>query len=406
MTTAELRREEADHQEAVALRHRVEIVVPVYNEEAQLAASVVRLHDYLEETFPFGWTITIADNASSDRTWEIACELAATMTNVRAVCISQKGRGRALRTVWSASDADVVAYMDVDLATGLDALLPLVAPLLSGHSDVAIGTRLASGARVVRGPKRELISRAYNLIVRTTTGNRFSDAQCGFKALRTDVARRLLPLVEDDAWFFDTELLVLAERNWLRIHEVPVDWVDDPDSRVDIARTALDDLRGIVRMLRRFAAGDGRMAPAAGPREQVPSEQELSAQLASFARIGVVSTLAYLALFLALRPALGAFGANAASLALCTVVNTLANRVLTFGSGGRAAHRRELAGGVVAFATSLVATTALLGLLLLVAPGASVLVELAVLVVANAAAAVARFLVLRAWIYRRHLRPA
>ncbi|HEY7136660.1 MAG TPA: glycosyltransferase [Acidimicrobiia bacterium] len=406
MTTAELRRDDGDHREAVGLRHRVEVVVPVYNEEAQLAASVTRLHDYLEQTFPFGWTITIADNASGDRTWEIACELAATMTNVRAVCISQKGRGRALRAVWSGSDADVVAYMDVDLATGLDALLPLVAPLLSGHSDVAIGTRLASGARVVRGPKRELISRAYNLIVRTTTGNRFSDAQCGFKALRADVARRLLPLVEDDAWFFDTELLVLAERNGLRIHEVPVDWVDDPDSRVDITRTALDDLRGIVRMLRRFAAGEGRMAPAAGTPADVPSDQELSAQLASFARIGVVSTIAYLALFLALRPVLGAFGANAVSLALCTVANTLANRVLTFGSRGRAARRRELAGGVIAFATSLVATSALLGLLLLVAPGAPVLAELAVLVVANAAAAVARFLVLRAWVYRRHLRPA
>src|SRR5207237_2884748 len=137
-----------------------------------------------------------------------------------------------------ASRARVVAYMDVDLSTRLDAMLPLVAPVLSGHSDVAIGSRLAADARVVRGAKREVISRTYNLLLKATLRNRFSGAQCGFKALRSDVAEALLPLVEDDGWFFDTELLVLAEHNGLRIHEVPVDWVDDPDSRVDLAGTA------------------------------------------------------------------------------------------------------------------------------------------------------------------------
>ena len=144
--------------------------------------------------------------------------------------------------------------MDVDLSTDLRALLPLVAPLVSGHSDVAIGTRLARGSQVVRGAKRELISRTYNRILRLTLGARFSDAQCGFKAIRADAARRLLPAVRDEAWFFDTELLVLAQREGLRIHEVPVDWVDDPDSRVDIVRTALDDLRGIARLLAGRAA--------------------------------------------------------------------------------------------------------------------------------------------------------
>src|SRR5204863_1222385 len=166
----------------------------------------------------------------------------------RAVHMDCKGRGRALRAAWSASTAEVVAYMDVDLSTDLDALLPLVAPLVSGHSDVAIGTRLAPGAEVVRGPKREAISRAYNLLLKAALGAGFSDAQCGFKAVRADVARELLPLIEDDGWFFDTELLVLAERNGLRIHEVPVDWIDDPDSRVDVVRTAAGDLRGLWRM--------------------------------------------------------------------------------------------------------------------------------------------------------------
>ena len=181
-------------------------------------------------SFPFPTRITIADNASTDGTWRIACALAAELDGVACVRLDQKGRGRALHHVWSASDAAVLAYMDVDLSTDLAALLPLVAPLVSGHSDLAIGTRLARGANVVRGPKREVISRAYNRILHTALGTRFSDAQCGFKAIRADRARLLLPLVKDRGWFFDTELLVLAERAGFRIHEVPVDWVDDPDS--------------------------------------------------------------------------------------------------------------------------------------------------------------------------------
>jgi glycosyltransferase involved in cell wall biosynthesis len=227
----------------------VEIVIPVYNEQDDLGPSVVRLHQHLE-SFPFSFRITIADNASTDATWAIASALAGSIPEVRAVHLAEKGRGRALRAVWEASDAAVVAYMDVDLSTDLNALLPLVAPLLSGHSDVAIGSRLARGSRVTRGARRELISRSYNLILHVTLRARFSDAQCGFKAVRADCARELLPLVEDTGWFFDTELLVLAERAGLRIHEVPVDWIDDPDSRVDIVSTALADLRGIARLRR------------------------------------------------------------------------------------------------------------------------------------------------------------
>ena len=212
----------------------LDVVVPVYNEQAALADSVRRLHRHLTEQFPFTFRITIADNASVDATPAIAARLADEFDEVRVRRLEQKGRGRALHAVWSTSDAQVLAYMDVDLSTDLAALLPLVAPLISGHSDVAIGTRLSRGSRVVRGAKREIISRCYNLILRSTLAARFSDAQCGFKAIRADVAHALLPHVEDTGWFFDTELLVLAERSGLRIHEVPVDWVDDPDSRVDI----------------------------------------------------------------------------------------------------------------------------------------------------------------------------
>src|SRR3954449_3055520 len=203
----------------------VDVVVPVYDEEVDLGPGIRRLHAYLSDRFPFTWRITIADNASRDSTPLVAASLAAELPGIRVVRLEEKGRGRALRTVWSASDADVLAYMDVDLSTDLDALLPLVAPLISGHSDLAIGSRLARSARVVRGPKREIISRCYNGVLRVALRVRFTDAQCGFKAIRPEVARDLLPLVEDDNWFFDTELLVIAQRAGLRIHEVPVDWV-------------------------------------------------------------------------------------------------------------------------------------------------------------------------------------
>jgi glycosyltransferase involved in cell wall biosynthesis len=241
----------------------VEIVVPTYNEERTLALSVYRLHRFLSGAFPFSWRIVIADNASTDCTPEIAEALARELVGVSVLALAQKGRGRALRAAWMASQARVVSYMDVDLSTDLKALHPLVAPLLSGHSDLAIGSRLAVGARVTRGAKREFISRSYNRILRLVLRARFSDAQCGFKAARRDVLTDLLDEVRDEEWFFDTELLVLAQRHGLRIHEVPVDWLDDPDSRVDIIPTALADLRGVARL---WAAPRPRPAERSGAR--------------------------------------------------------------------------------------------------------------------------------------------
>ena len=233
----------------------LDIVVPVYNEEADLPRCVRTLHAFLAAEVPYRSRITVADNASTDDTLAVARRLAAELPDVEVIHVPEKGRGGALWTAWMASPADVVAYMDVDLSTDLSALMPLVAPLISGHSDVAIGSRLAASSRVVRGPKREIVSRGYNLMLHGVLGARFSDAQCGFKALRTEVARRLLPLVADTGWFFDTELLVIAERSGLRIHEVPVDWTDDPDSRVDIVGTAVADLKGCWRVGRALASG-------------------------------------------------------------------------------------------------------------------------------------------------------
>ncbi len=275
---------------APAGRVQVEIVVPVYNEAEGLETSIRRLHAYLGERFPFAWRITVADNGSDDGTPTVARRLAATLPGVAVVHFDQKGRGRALRAVWSASDADVVAYMDVDLSTDLDALLPLVAPLVSGHSHLAVGSRLAPGARVVRGPRREMISRSYNLILRSVLRLGVRDAQCGFKAVRADALRTLLPEVEDESWFFDTELLVRAQRSGLRIVELPVDWVDDPDSRVDIVRTALDDLRGVWRLLlhRHTPVGEGT-GPALRPtRSVVGAVCTLLAIVAALALWGLV----------------------------------------------------------------------------------------------------------------------
>src|SRR3954449_922268 len=232
----------------------LDVVVPVHNEETDLEPCLRRLHAHLS-ALPFPFRITVAENASTDGTAAVAARVAAELTGVEVLVLPEAGRGRALRTAWLCSDAPVLVYMDVDLSTDLAALLPLVAPLISGHSDLAIGTRLSRSSRVVRGLKREVISRGYNLLLRRTLATSLSDAQCGFKAIRSDVARRLLPLVEDAGWFFDTELLVLAERSGLRIHEVPVDWIDDPDSRVDIVATAVEDLRGIVRVGRALASG-------------------------------------------------------------------------------------------------------------------------------------------------------
>ncbi|YAL83827.1 dolichyl-phosphate beta-glucosyltransferase [Dermacoccaceae bacterium W4C1] len=239
----------------------LDLVVPVYNEQAVLEMSVLRLLTYLQEHFAYPFRITIADNASTDDTYLVAQRLADLYDDVEVVHLDAKGRGRALKQVWSTSDAPILAYVDVDLSTDLAGLAPLVAPLMSGHSDLAIGSRLANGANVVRGTKREFISRIYNRLLRWFLGVRFTDAQCGFKAIRADVAAELLPLVEDHTWFFDTELLTLAEHAGLRIHEVPVDWYDDPDSRVDVVGTAADDLAGMWRVRRNLATGRLRLGP-------------------------------------------------------------------------------------------------------------------------------------------------
>ena len=247
----------------------VDIIIPVYNEEEQLAQSVITLRQYLLLNFPYSWRITIADNASKDQTWQIARRLEQSYPGeVKALHLDQKGRGRALRYAWACSDAQIVSYMDVDLSTGLDSFLPLVAPLVTGHSLIAIGSRLARGAKIKRQFKRELTSRVYNLLIKLLFGQVFSDAQCGFKAVRKDLVMPMLALIENNEWFFDSELLLLAEHNRLRIHEVAVDWIEDPDTRVNIRKTVIEDLKGLWRMRFRFWLGGGKL-------QEIPAHQGL-----------------------------------------------------------------------------------------------------------------------------------
>lgn len=380
----------------------LDVVIPVHDEEAQLEASVRRVVAHLR-TLPWTARVTIADNASTDRTPDIADRLARTLPEVEVQRLAEKGRGRALKRAWSTSGSAVLVYMDVDLSTDLAALLPLVAPLVSGHSDLATGSRLSRGSRVERGLRREVISRSYNVLLRGTLRAGFRDAQCGFKAIRREAAAELLPLVRDDAWFFDTELLVVAERAGLRIHEVPVDWVDDPDSSVDVLRTALADLRGVVRLghallrgrlpLREVGERLGRTSAEAG-------RGRLGTQLAMFALVGLASTVAYAVLYVALRSLVSPWSANLLALLLTAVANTAANRRLTFGVRGPDRLLRHQVQGLVVFGVGLGVTSGALWLLHAAttpSPG----LEVAVLTAANLAVTVLRFVALRVWVFAR-----
>ena len=368
------------------------------------------LHATLAEQFDEPWRITIADNASTDDTASIAARLALELPGVAVLSLAEKGRGRALKRAWLESTADVVAYVDVDLSTDLRALPPLVAPLLSGHSDIAIGTRLGRGSRVVRGAKREFVSRSYNLILRQAMGVTFSDAQCGFKAMRRDVAQRVLPLVEDTGWFFDTELLIIGERAGLRIHEVPVDWIDDENSSVDIVATATADLRGLVRVGRSILTGRipldevyaelGRQpfAPARPP--------SFFGQVIRFGIIGGLSTLAYAALYFALQFVVAEQLANFIALLVTAVANTWANRRFTFrvrGPRGALTHHVQ---GLVVFGVAWAMTAGSLAVLHSYLPDAGPHHELAILTAANLAATVMRFLALRLWVFRNRAKHA
>ncbi|MEZ5066320.1 MAG: glycosyltransferase family 2 protein [bacterium] len=226
---------------------RVDVMIPVYNEERALPVSVSTLSAFLREHVHVPYRILITDNASIDRTEEVGRRLCDEYPHVDYVRLPQKGRGGALKQVWLESPAEFVTYMDVDLSTNLSAF-PKMLALLEDGADVVIGSRLRHDADTTRSFKREVLSRGYNVLVKAFFGTRFTDAQCGFKGMRREAVKRLVPHVEDRKWFFDTELLVLAEKSGHRIGEVPVDWIEDLDTRVQLLRTIWDDLVALVRL--------------------------------------------------------------------------------------------------------------------------------------------------------------
>ena len=382
----------------------LDVVVPVYNEQAALADSVHRLHRHLQRHFPYPVRITIADNASIDDTPRIAAELAAELGDVRVVRLEQKGRGRALHQVWSDSDAAVLAYMDVDLSTDLAALAPLVAPLISGHSDLAIGTRLGRGSRVVRGAEARDHLALLQPDPEVDAGRHGSPTRSAASRPSAPTSRAgCCPHVADTGWFFDTELLVLAERSGLRIHEVPVDWVDDPDSRVDIVATATADLKGVGRLLRGFANGSipvNAIAAQLGSSRRSAAPSSLFRQVVRFGAIGVASTA-------------GLPGAVHAAARL--------DRRAGREPGGAAGHRdrqhrgqpalhlrrrraarkaaRHHVEGLIVFAIALAITSGALAGLHAFVDQPHRLLELTVLVLANLVATAVRFVLLRGWVF-------
>ncbi|MCQ9389373.1 glycosyltransferase [Brevibacterium sp. 50QC2O2] len=385
-------------------RTTVDLVVPVYNEQAQLADTVYTLLGLTAESAN-DVTIVIADNASTDRTGRIGEDLARLQQRVRYVRLDRKGRGRALNQVWSASRADVVAYTDVDLATDIRLLDPMVQVLASGTADVAIASRLLPDSNVVRGPKREVISRCYNRLLKLGLDVGYSDAQCGFKALSRRAADALLPHVSDVNWFFDTEVLTLAQWAGLRIHEFSADWTDDPDSSVDVVATAFEDLKGMARMrrdLRRSAIPLERISAEVGRPAAVPN---LGAQIMHFVDVGIVSTVTYSLGFLLLGMFLDVNLANFTALLASAVLNTALNRRHTFAARnprGKLAHHLK---GLAVFALCWLLTSAAIQM----TTGLPTVAVLVAVTVANVGATVLRFALQRLWVFadtqRRASRP-
>jgi len=231
------------------------VVLPVYNEEKALQRGVETLADFLRDYNNYRWQIVIADNNSNDRTGEIGRELEAAHPHVQYLHIPRKGRGIALRTAWEQADCDFVSYMDIDLSTGLDALIRAMDHLRDG-ADIVVGNRLAEESRIKRCLKREFISRSYNMVIKLALGTHFKDAHCGFKTGRREVVQKILPYIEDNEWFFDTEFLFYSEKLGYRIVEIPVTWIEDPDTKAKIFKDAYDDLRGLYRL--RFHNNLGR----------------------------------------------------------------------------------------------------------------------------------------------------
>lgn len=366
----------------------------MFNEGHVLSQQIRQLVRYLKDEFPFSWQVTIVDNASTDNTVEIARALSIEIQGVECIELDRNGRGGAIREGWMRSAATICCFMDVDMSTGLDALLPLVAPLITGHSDIAIGSRLSPTSAVARGPKREVISRIYNFLIHILFGVRFRDAQCGFKAIRADIAKDLLPYVKDNEWFFDTELLLIAEHNGLRIHELAVDWIDDPDSRVNIRSTALADLGGLRRVAETMIRSRDRIQLPHNERR--PLNDDFGRQLVSFIKIGVVATSISVILFATLLNLMHPVFANILTLMVTTPVNMWCNRQFTFGHRTRSDRNHQiLTASIVFFALVIISS-----LLLMISSTPNHTRSLLIATSCWTLSSVVRFALLRNWVFK------
>lgn len=371
----------------------VEIVIPTYNEEDALSGCVETLVAYAEH-LGLDFQVTIADNGSTDQTPLLAAALAERFAQVGFVSIPAKGKGLAIRTVWEKSTADIVAYMDVDLSTDLNALGALLMPLMTNHSEIAIGTRLSPSSRVERGTKREFISRAYNLLMRVTMNARFSDAHCGFKAVKTPVAQQLLPYLKDNTWFFDAEILLVAERAGYRITEVPVDWVDDPNTKVKVWDTAKRDLVGMWCVKRSFMRGEIPFENF----QVTPRPGSEAGKVVRFVVIGILTTLVYTLLFWLFSQLLAnVFVANFSAMLLAAMINTVWNRSYTF-QVDKAEHRlTDHVLGIVVFFVGYGFSSGALLLLHYFDPHAHTIANTAVVTLANFVVTVLKYVSFRIW---------
>lgn len=212
----------------------VDLVIPCYNEERVLAQSVEKLREWCAEHLAsYKWRVVVADNASTDRTLEVAHGLAAQEPGDTGVIhLDRKGRGRALTKAWLESSADAMCYMDVDLSTDVKMITPLLAGVLEEGYDISYGSRVSKGSDIERSWKREINSRGYITFIKLLFWTKAADYQCGFKAMTHDAAQAILPHVQDGEWFWDTEMLIIAEKGGWKLKEVPVRWIEDPDTRV------------------------------------------------------------------------------------------------------------------------------------------------------------------------------
>jgi len=232
----------------------INITIPVYNEEKRMGDNVLKLYHYIKSSLKYPFEIIIADNGSTDNTPAIAKQLSYKYPEIKLLHIEQKGKGIAINTSWSRSKADILSFMDVDLSADLKHFQQLIDAILKDGYDITIGSRLITHKKVKRSLKREIISRCYSFLLKLAFFVKFHDAPCGFKAIKKEAADRLLPLINDAGWFFDSKLLIIGEKLGFKIKEIPIEWIDDPGSKVNIPGTAYEYLKAIF-LLKIFLNG-------------------------------------------------------------------------------------------------------------------------------------------------------